>query len=93
MIAAVVALSVALVAVALLAAWSQSSPLRSRRRSRVLVTLKSGSAFDGVLFEAGRDVWVLRSAQAIGAGDRDTNVPVDGEVLIFTADIEFVQKP
>lgn len=69
------------------------SPLRSRSRSRVLVTLKTGAAFDGVLFESDRRLWVLRSAQAIGAGDRDTNVPVDGEVLIFTADIEFVQKP
>lgn len=93
MTAVVVVLVVALVAVAALVVWSQGSTLRRRGRARVLVTLKSGAAFDGVLYEQDRRVWVLRSAQAIGAGDRDTNVPVDGEVLIFTADIEYVQKP
>jgi hypothetical protein len=69
------------------------SPVNSRLRSRVVVTLKSGAAFDGVLFEAGRSAWVLRSAHALGAGENGTNVAVDGEVLILTGDIDFAQRP
>lgn len=72
---------------------SREAQVRSRVRSRVLVTLKSGASFDGVLFSADRRVWVLRSAQALGAGDNGATVPVDGEVLLFVADIEYVQKP
>lgn len=64
-----------------------------RLRSRVLVTLKSGASFDGVLFSADRSVWVLRDAHALGAGDNGATVPVDGEVLIFVADVEYAQKP
>lgn len=72
---------------------SRDALVRNRLRSRVLVTLKSGATFDGVLFSADRRVWVLRSAQAIGAGDNGSTVPVDGEVLLFVTDIEYVQKP
>jgi hypothetical protein len=38
-------------------------------------------------------VWVLRNAQALGAGDNGATVAVDGEVLIFVSDVEFAQKP
>ncbi len=67
--------------------------VRSRVKSRVVVTLKSGASFEGVLFEVDANAWVLRSAVALGAGDRDGNVPVDGEVLLFVADIEYAQRP
>lgn len=77
----------------LIACVLRGALVRQRLRSRVLVTLKSGATFDGVLFSADRRVWVLRSAQALGAGDNGTTVPVDGEVLIFVADVEYVQKP
>jgi hypothetical protein len=86
-------LALLVVAVAALALIAHPSQLRRRLRSRLLVTLKSGTTFDGVLFAADRRVWVLRNAQALGAGDNGSTVPVDGEVLIFTADVEYVQKP
>jgi hypothetical protein len=59
----------------------------------VVVTLKSGAAFDGVLYQADRGAWVLRNAHALGAADDGANVPVDGEVLILTSDIDFAQRP
>ena len=69
------------------------SLVRARTRSRVVVTLKSGASFEGVLFAADRGAWVLRDAHALGAGDHGANVPVDGELLVLVADIEYAQKP
>lgn len=59
-------------------------------RERVIVTLKSGAAFRGVLYEADDHGWVLREAEAFGARDA---VVVDGEVFVFTRDVDYVQKP
>ena len=73
--------------------WLSRGQLRSRLRTRLVVTLKSGAAFDGLLYGADRSVWVLRNVQAIGAGDNGSTVPVDGEVLILAADIDYAQKP
>jgi small nuclear ribonucleoprotein (snRNP)-like protein len=69
------------------------SLVRSRLRSRVVVTLKSGASFEGVLAEVDARAWVLRSAQALGVGDHGANVPVDGEVLILVSDVEYAQRP
>lgn len=94
MIVAVVVLTVLLLAaVVLVVALARPTGLSRRLRSRLLVTLKTGATFDGVLFSADRDVWVLRNAQALGAGDNGATVPVDGEVLVMVADIEYAQKP
>jgi hypothetical protein len=67
--------------------------VRSRLRQPIVVTLKSGGAFQGVLLSADRHAWVLRNAIALAAGDGGVNVIVDGEVLILTADIAYAQKP
>lgn len=83
----------ALVPLLLLYRAEHGSALRSRLRSRVVVTLKSGAAFDGILFQADRSAWVLRNAHALGAGDDNGNVPVDGEVVILASDIDFAQRP
>lgn len=64
--------------------------IRRRLRERLVVTLKTGEAFDGVLFEADRGAWVLRNASALGGTKA---VPVDGEVLILTSDIAYAQRP
>lgn len=68
-----------------------SNVLRSRLRRRVIVTLHTGEAFAGILYEADRDVWVLREAAALGAGENRTNLIVDGELLILTDDIAYCQ--
>lgn len=70
-----------------------SRVLRDRLRKRVIVTLKSGDAFGGVLVEADERAWVLRDAAAIGAGEHRSNLLVDGEVVILAAEIAYVQVP
>lgn len=70
-----------------------SKLLRSRLRERVIVTLKSGDAFGGVLWEADAQVWVLREAVAIGVGENRSNVGVDGELVLIARDIAYAQRP
>lgn len=67
--------------------------LRSRLRRRVLVTLKTGDAFDGVLFDADGQALVLRNASQVGVVNRGTPVPVDGEVLVLLEDVAYLQLP
>ncbi len=67
--------------------------LRQRLRRRVVLTLKSGEAFSGVLFDADRESVILREAEALGAGARGANVGVDGEVLVLRADVSYMQLP
>jgi small nuclear ribonucleoprotein (snRNP)-like protein len=67
--------------------------IKTRLRDKVLVTTKDGAAFAGVLFEADDKALVLRNAQALGAADDKSNVPLDGEVLILLADVAYIQKP
>ena len=67
--------------------------LESRVRRRALVTLKSGDAFAGIVFEADRLAIVLREAQQVGVGDRNESHVVDGEVLLLLADVAYVQYP
>lgn len=69
------------------------SLLRKRLKTRLLVTLKSGDVFDGVLFAVDRSCWVLRNATAVGAGRDGAPVPLDGEVVLLTADVAFAQRP
>lgn len=67
--------------------------LRMRLRHRCIVTLKTGDAFAGVLYDADSEALVLREAEALGAGERRTNLVVDGEVLILRGDVSYVQLP
>lgn len=69
------------------------APVRDRICSRVVITLKSGEAFAGVLFEADGGAVVLRDTSAIGAGENRADLPLDGELLILTADVAYIQKP
>lgn len=71
--------------------WSRV--LEERLRRRVIVTLRSGDAFGGVLFDADERAWVLRDAAAIGAGEHRSNLVVDGELLVLVAEIAYVQLP
>lgn len=65
--------------------------LRQRLRRNVIVTLKDGQSFGGVLYEVDSESFVLRNAEAFG--DRGAKVGVDGEVLILRADVAYVQIP
>ncbi len=75
--------------------WYRSTHglLATRRRRSVLVTLKSGESFSGVLMESDAQALVLHQAQALGIGENRTNVAVDGEVVILRPDVAFIQLP
>lgn len=76
-------------------AWRSTTTglLIERRRRRVLVTLKTGEAFSGVLFAVDREAIVLREAVAVAYGARSENIAVDGEALILRSDIAYLQLP
>lgn len=59
-------------------------------KSSVVVSLKSGSAFRGVLYDADEVAVVLKNAEKAEGG---TMLPVDGEVVVLRDDIDFVQRP
>jgi small nuclear ribonucleoprotein (snRNP)-like protein len=93
--AAVVALG-PLVAVAVLARRPgpevpEVSLLADRGRRQVLVTLKSGAAFRGVLYATDREALVLREAQALAYGAQKATVPVEGELVALRADVDYLQ--
>lgn len=67
--------------------------LRSRLREKVLVTTKDGASFSGVLYAADNKALVLRAAEALGAADDRSNVPLDGEVIVLLPDVAFIQRP
>lgn len=67
--------------------------LEERLRRRVIVTLRDGAAFGGVLFDADARAWVLRDAAAIGVGEHRSNLVVDGELVVLVDRIAYVQIP
>jgi hypothetical protein len=63
-------------------------------RESVVVTLKSGESFSGILYEHTDREVILRGAHGLQmAPDGRDNLPIDGEVLIFVSDIAYMQKP
>lgn len=71
---------------------SRSRVLSSRFRERVVVTTKGGEAFAGVLFSCDNKALVLRSAAAVGAGENQTDLPLDGELIVLLPDVAYIQK-
>lgn len=67
--------------------------LKNRWRDQVVVTLKSGESFAGVLWSNDSKAIVLRSASALAAGENRTDLPLDGEVIVLMADVSFLQRP
>jgi small nuclear ribonucleoprotein (snRNP)-like protein len=72
---------------------SRSRILRSRFRERVIVTTKTGDSFGGILYSADGKALVLRQAEALGAGERSTDLPLDGELIVLLADVAHIQRP
>lgn len=74
-----------------LVGWSASRSWvwNARRHRRIVVTLKSGDGFQGVLAGVDAHTLALRDAEKLGG---DTNVPVDGEVIVQLADIKYAQR-
>ena len=70
-----------------------SAVLNRRLRSRVLLVLKSGDAFEGILWEADREAFVLRNVTATAESTNPDPIvsPFDGELVVLTADVAHVQ--
>ena len=64
--------------------------LKRRMRAKVLVTTKSHGSFEGVLWDVDREALVLRQAVQIGDNAKPV-AAVDGELLIFVADVAYIQ--
>lgn len=71
----------------------RSRVISSRLRERVIVTLKSGESFAGVLFSHDKQALVLRDTEALGAGENRTDLRLDGELIVLLADVSFLQRP
>jgi small nuclear ribonucleoprotein (snRNP)-like protein len=68
--------------------------IREHLRKRVIVTLKTGEAFGGVLFSADSEALVLREAVLLEVNGTDRAAqPVDGELLVLRADVAYLQFP
>jgi small nuclear ribonucleoprotein (snRNP)-like protein len=65
---------------------------RQRLRKQVIVTLKDGQAFAGILYAVDKELLVLRRPEALGPGAGE-RTPVDGEVLILREELAFLQVP
>lgn len=72
---------------------SRSRVITSRLRERVVITLKTGDSFAGVLFSHDSKALVLRETEALGAGEHRTNLMLDGELIVLLPDVAYIQKP
>jgi hypothetical protein len=72
---------------------SSSRHLRTRLRTVVVVTLKTGQSFRGVLWDTDKDVWVLKNTDALSGGASGEDVGLDGELIVLTNDIAYAQRP
>jgi small nuclear ribonucleoprotein (snRNP)-like protein len=68
-----------------------SRVLKARRKRRAVVTTHDGKSFSGVLYEADREALVLRNAKALTRDGGE--VSIDGELLLLTLDVAYVQLP
>jgi small nuclear ribonucleoprotein (snRNP)-like protein len=86
----------ALLVVGLVGALARTAPhdrlLRERLREDVVVTMKSGEAFRGVLFAADGRSFILRDAKALTDASARP-VPVDGELILPRDQIDYFQRP
>jgi hypothetical protein len=90
---AAVVLAVGMVAAGLLMSRGRDRLLRERLCDKVVITLKTGPSFSGVLFKVDDRAVILRDTQALGAAHNGDHLAVDGELVLFRTDIEFLQRP
>ncbi len=67
--------------------------LKQTVKERVIVTLKTGEGFDGILYWADGKTWEMVQAKALGVGERGADVPVNGTLLIPADNVAYCQRP
>jgi hypothetical protein len=86
-------LAAAVIGAALLMGRNRDRLLRERLCDKVVITLKTGPSFSGVLFKVDDRAVILRDTQALGAAHNGDHLVVDGELVLFRTDIEYLQRP
>jgi hypothetical protein len=86
-------LATAVISAALLMGRHRDRLLRERLCDKVVITLKTGPSFSGVLFKVDDRALILRDTQALGAAPGGDHLAVDGELVLFRTDIEYLQRP
>lgn len=71
----------------------RSRVLNTRLRERVVVTTKTGQAFAGILYSADDKAIVLKQASAIGVAEDKSDVDLDGEWIVLTSNVDWIQRP
>jgi small nuclear ribonucleoprotein (snRNP)-like protein len=66
--------------------------IKTRLHYRLVVTLKDGTTFRGVLWESDKEALVLRDAEAL-LDPTQAPVGVDGELIILRVDVNYIQRP
>ncbi len=79
-----------------LIAWSVTHDplgrvLTGQLRRKIVVTLKSGSTFQGVLSEADRYALVLQGTETLNPDG--SRIRVDGELVLLRDDVGYIQRP
>lgn len=64
--------------------------VKSHVRTRFLVTLKTGEAFEGLLYEVDDQTLVLADAYAV---DEHARQSVDGHLFLARANVAYMQVP
>jgi len=76
--------------------------LRSRLRESVVVTMKKppgaqlgerAATYAGALYSEDGVAIALRGAVAVAAGERGEDIPLDGEIILLLADVDYIQRP
>lgn len=92
-VVAALILGVALVTTTLVWRATTDRLVRERLCDKVVVTLKTGPSFSGVLFKVDDRTVILRDSKALGAGHNGDHLPVDGELVLARSDIDYLQRP
>lgn len=51
------------------------------------------STYAGVLYAEDGVALALRSAAAVAVGERGEDIPLDGEIILLLADVDYIQRP
>lgn len=70
--------------------WLQTRVFLNLVKERLVITLKNGECFEGVLLAHDRKVIRLTEAKQLG---REANVPVDGELYLIRSEVNYMQRP
>jgi small nuclear ribonucleoprotein (snRNP)-like protein len=74
--------------------WIQTRLFMSLVKERLVITLKNGETFEGLLIEHDRKVVKLVEARALTiSGGGNPSAPIDGELYLIRSEVNYMQRP